>query len=150
MTGEEAYEKYADELMRFATSLVGPSDASDVVSEAVIRCVYSKSWPSVQNPRAYLHRAVLSEARRLGLSARRRRAREERTAPREAVLPPDVRTDVIDAVRSLSVQQRAVTYLTYWCDLTPADVSSLLAISEGAVKRHLARARSRLRKVLDE
>lgn len=150
MTGEEAYEKYADELMRFATSLVGPSDASDVVSEAVIRCVYSKAWSNVQNPRAYLHRAVLSEARRQRLSARRRTAREARTAPSEAVMPAEVRTDVFDAVRALSVQQRAVTYLTYWCDLTAPDVSSLLAISEGAVKRHLARARSRLRTVLHE
>jgi RNA polymerase sigma factor (sigma-70 family) len=150
LTGEEAYGKYADELMRFATSLVGPSDASDVVSEAVIRCVYGKAWEDVRNPRAYLHRAVLSEARRQASGALRRRVREEKTAPSEAVAAPEVQTDVRNAVRSLSIRQRAVTYLTYWCDLTPADVSSLVGISEGAVKRHLARARSRLRRLLDE
>jgi RNA polymerase sigma-70 factor, ECF subfamily len=48
----------------------------------------------------------------------------------------------------LSVQQRAVTYLTYWHDLSPREIARLLSISEGTVKRQLARARSTLREVL--
>jgi DNA-directed RNA polymerase specialized sigma24 family protein len=41
-------------------------------------------------------------------------------------------------------------YLTYWNDLAPGKVSEWLAISEGSVKRHLARARAHLREVIDE
>ena len=50
--------------------------------------------------------------------------------------------------RKLSPQQRAVVVLTYWQDLTPSAVAELLDVSEGAVRKHLARARKHLRRVL--
>jgi RNA polymerase sigma factor (sigma-70 family) len=50
----------------------------------------------------------------------------------------------------LSIRQRAVTVLTYWSDLDPSSVALLLGISEGSVRRHLARARSRLKERLDD
>ncbi|MGH9224089.1 MAG: sigma factor-like helix-turn-helix DNA-binding protein, partial [Acidimicrobiales bacterium] len=52
------------------------------------------------------------------------------------------------AVAALSVRQRAVIVLTYWLDLHPAGIATLLRVSEGSVRRHLARARARLREVL--
>ena len=61
----EVYEKYADELIRFATTLVGPSDAPDVLSVAVIGALASSQWPRVSNRRAYLYRSVLNAARSL-------------------------------------------------------------------------------------
>jgi RNA polymerase sigma factor (sigma-70 family) len=54
------------------------------------------------------------------------------------------------AIQQLSVRQRAVIVLTYWGDFTPRAVAATLGISEGAVKRHLARARHRLREVLHD
>jgi RNA polymerase sigma factor (sigma-70 family) len=62
----------------------------------------------------------------------------------ELIVEPEVRR----SLDRLSVQQRAVTYLTYWHDLSPSSVAALLSISEGTVKRQLARARSTLREVL--
>ena len=50
--------------MRFATGLVGPSDGRDVVATAMVRAMWSLSWDSVVNERAYLYKAVLNEARR--------------------------------------------------------------------------------------
>ena len=38
---------------------------------------------------------------------------------------------------------------TYWDDLDPGSIAGLLDISEGSVKRHLARARSHLKEALD-
>jgi RNA polymerase sigma-70 factor (ECF subfamily) len=73
-----------------------------------------------------------------------------RSASPEALMPVDVDVDVLAAVDKLSVQQRACVVLTYWEDLTPAEVASRLGISAGSVKRHLARARARLRELLDE
>ena len=64
--------------------------------------------------------------------------------------PHEVDVDVLAAVDRLSVQQRAAVVLTYWEDLSVAEVAQRLKISEGSVKRHLARARSRLRETLDE
>jgi RNA polymerase sigma-70 factor (ECF subfamily) len=56
---------------------------------------------------------------------------------------------VRDAVVALSVRQRAVIVLTYWADLDPRTVAERLGISEGSVRRHLARARAHLREALD-
>jgi DNA-directed RNA polymerase specialized sigma24 family protein len=59
------------------------------------------------------------------------------------------RPEVRQAVARLSMRQRAVVVLTYWADLAPPAVAERLGISEGSVRRHLARARARLREVLD-
>ena len=150
MTGAEAYEKYADELVQFATTLVGPADAADVVSDAVVRSIYGKSWPSVRNPRAYLYRAVLTHARSHHRHTLRRRAREHRAAGPEAVLPPELHLEVVEAMAKLSMRQRAVVFLTYWSDLQPDRIAEMLEISEGSVRRHLARGRAKLRELLYE
>ena len=144
----EVYEKYAEELIRFATSLVGPSDAPDVLSVAVIRALASSQWAGVSNPRAYLYRSVLNAARSRRRAELQRRAREARYGASSAWEPAEVSQEVLDAIGRLSVRQRAVVYLTYWDDLDPAAAAALLGISEGSVRRHLARARATLRRTL--
>ena len=52
------------------------------------------------------------------------------------------------ALAGLPLRQRAVVFLTYWADLTPAAVAVELGISEGSVRQHLARARRTLRRTL--
>ncbi len=150
MTNEEIYRKYADDLVRFATGLVGPFDASDVVTDACLRTFGSPSWHDVTNPRAYLYRSVLNQARSHHRSTLRRRVREQRAAVADATVPVEVDVDVLAAVDKLSVQQRASVVLTYWEDLAPSEVALRLGVSEGSVKRHLARARSKLKELLDE
>jgi RNA polymerase sigma factor (sigma-70 family) len=145
----EFYEKHADELTRFATGLVGPSQAADVVSEAVLRCMASDRWDQVLEKRAYLFRCVYNEAARSHRSADRRRWREHQAALCEVVDPPDLRPEILAAVARLSLRQRSVIVLTYWNDLVPDAIATLLDISEGSVRRHLARARARLKEVLD-
>lgn len=150
MTDEEIYRKYADELVRFSTGLVGPFDAQDVVTDACLCAFRAKGWAEVRNPRAYLYRSVLNQARSHHRSTLRRRIREMQTASRPVSWPYEVDLDVLAAVDRLSVRQRAAVVLTYWEDRSAADVAQQLGISEGSVKRHLARARSRLRDYLDE
>jgi RNA polymerase sigma factor (sigma-70 family) len=147
----EVYEKYAEELIRFATFLAGPTDAPDLLCAAVLRTFTSATWPSVVNRRAYLYRAVLNEARMSHRSRVRRFARERRAAPRD-ISPgaPELRPEVLVAVARLSPRQRAVVFLTYWDDLDPSGVAEVLGISDGSVRRHLARARKSLRRLLDE
>jgi RNA polymerase sigma factor (sigma-70 family) len=146
----EIYAKYADELVRFATGLVGPSNAQDVVSGAVVRCLASPSWDSVRNPRAYLYRSVWAEARMAQRGSARRQVREQRAARPESTWGPEVQPEIARAVAALSLRQRAVIVLTYWGDLDPSTVAEFLGIREGSVRRHLARARARLREVLHD
>ncbi len=150
LSDAEIYARHSADLTRFATFLVGPSDACDVVSAAVVRALSSSSWPSVRNRGAYLVRSVLNEARRQHRAGTRRRRRETRVAVRDRVDFPEVRPDVVNAVARLSPRQRAVVFLTYWQDLDPSSVAEYLDVSEGSVRRHLARARARLRSVLHE
>lgn len=147
---EEIYRRHARDLTRFATSLVGPSDAGDVVSGAVMRAMWSEKWDDVRDHRAYLYRAVLNEARMLARSSSRRRVREARAAVGETTFEVDFRPDVAEAVGRLSVQQRAAVFLTYWEGLTQDQVGERLGISIGSVKRHLSRARSRLKDLIHE
>ncbi|MFN0025661.1 MAG: RNA polymerase sigma factor [Acidimicrobiales bacterium] len=145
------YRKHATELTQYATMLVGPDDAADVVANAVLSCMSSRSWQGVANPRAYLFRATQREAHRVSRSRWRRRSAEERAGPLSAVDPPSVRdTDITSALQRLSLRQRGIVYLTYWEDRSPQQIAALLGISEGAIKRHLARARAQLREVLDD
>lgn len=63
--------------------------------------------------------------------------------------PADVAEPALrSALDVLSLQQRAVIVLTYWQDLSPAQIADLLDTSEGTVRKQLARARARLREVL--
>ena len=144
----DVYARYAGELVRFATGLVGPSDAPDVVSEAVIRVMSAPVWGRADNQRALLYRAVWFEAHSLQRSAVRRRTREVLVVDPEGVEPSEPRPEVWRAVSALSPQQRAVVFLTYWEDQNPEAVAELLEVSEGTVRRQLARARRRLKGVL--
>jgi RNA polymerase sigma-70 factor (ECF subfamily) len=150
MTDEQIYRKHADELIRFATGLVGPFDAQDVVSESCLRAFRSRRWPEVTNHRAYLYRSVFNNAQSQHRSTLRRRIREQRAALPEAATAREADLDVLAAIDKLSVQQRACVVLTYWEDLGPGEVARRLGISDGSVKRHLARARARLKELLDE
>ena len=146
----EVFDRFSVELTRFATSLVGPTEARDVVSDAMVSALWSKGWDRVTNPRAYLYRAVANQAKMHHRSAARRRVRESEAARVTvgAVSGPDV--GVWDALGRLSVSERAVVFLTYWEDLTEGEVAERLSVSERTVRRRLRGARGTLRRVLDD
>ena len=144
----EVYAEHAVALVRFATVLVGPVDAQDVVSSAVLRSLGSPGWAQVKNRRGYLHQAVANEARNVYRSDARRRNGEVRMSGQALVSLPEFRPDVQKAVERLSVRQRAVVYLTYWEDMTNQMTADYLGISAGSVRRHLARAKTHLRREL--
>jgi RNA polymerase sigma factor (sigma-70 family) len=146
----EIYAKYADELVRFASGLVGPDDAADVLSAAVLRAFTSPAWPGVSNARAYLYRSVLNEAHMVRRADRRRLARDDRHRAPAEWLDAEVRPDVRRAVAALEVRARAVLFLSYWADLPNDEIGRLLGISASTVRREAARAHRRLRRLLHD
>jgi RNA polymerase sigma factor (sigma-70 family) len=148
MDDEQAYRSYAGELTRYATGLVGPFDAADVVTDACLKAFASKNWPEVSNKRAYLYRAVLTVATDHHRSTLSRRLREMKTAMPESIPAQEIDVDVLTTVERLSMQQRSVVLLTYWADLPVDAVAEQMGISTGSVKRHLARARKHLQEWL--
>lgn len=148
MTPQEAFEKHVAELTHFASGLVGPWDAEDVVADACITAFARPNWEEIRNQRAYLYRSVLNQARMFKRSALRRRAREMKAARSETESVIALHPEVVEAVGRLSMRQRAVVFLTYWEDLHPSDIADRLGISTGSVRRHLHRAHKRLREIV--
>lgn len=144
------YGLHRTALVRFATALVGPDDAADVLSDAMESLLKSDKLADADWPEALMHRAVLAKARSMQRSVFARRARERRFADRWIEEQPEARPDVVQALVRLSPQQRACVYLTYWEDQAPSVIAEHLDIGEGSVKRHLARARAKLREVLND
>ena len=147
----DLYRANAVELTRFATMLVGTEHAEDVVAEAMARVLATAVPEAPSNPRAYMYQAVLNQSRRtLRSDAARRRRERSYTGFRRDPTPVEPDRDVVAAVAALSNRQRAVVFFAYWQDLQPASIAIVLGISEGSVRRHLARARARLRRTLDD
>lgn len=149
---EIVYKAHSDELVRFATGLVGPDDAPDVVVDAFLRLTSSKVWAEARDQRSLWFRAVVYEAGSWLRSNDRRSSREQTASLQHTPSPDDLERDdeLLDALATLTVQQRAVVVLTYWADLTAADAAELLGISSGSVKKQLSRARRKLRGVLSD
>lgn len=150
LTRADVFESYGVELTRFATSLVGPAEAQDVVSEALLRSMWSDNWQNVRNQRAYLYRAIVSQARMHHRTASRRIERERRALPILVSGAPDGHFDVWDALGHLNVDERAVVYLIYWEDLTEIETAERIKASERTVRRRLVRARRKLGRLLHE
>ena len=124
MDVEASYKAHLPDLLRFATVLVGPHDASDVVSEAITATLRRGSMPGVVDTRAYWFRAVSNTAASWHRSRFRRTRRERAWSSSTAAVsaqpltPDDART----LLAALSVQQRTALYLTYWLEIGRAHV----------------------------
>lgn len=147
----EVYEKYADELIRFATMLAGPVEAEDLVTDAMIRVFASSNWRLVANRRAYLYRSVMNEAASASRRSWRREAREHRVSLwAQDDSPTELRPEVVAAARSLSVRQRAVVFMTFWLDAPTEEVAALLSISTRTVQRELEASYRRMERHLHD
>ena len=146
MDDETIYRKNRDDLIRYATVLVGPTGAEDVVSVVVLRILAKRRLQDLEEPRACLFRAVLNECK-----TRLSRRRTHLSITEVGGVPADdPQTHVIQAVLDLPPQQRAATYLVYWAGLTVAETADLIGIRPGSVKRYLHLARRTLKGVLDD
>lgn len=145
----DLYERHARALVAFASSLVGPTDAPDVVHDATVALIASGSLAEATNPKALMYRAVFAKAKSMQRSMFKRRDRERRFAASVVYHDPEVLPEVAAAVVRLSDQQRACIFLTYWEDMTPVAIGELLGIAEGTVKHHLSVGREKLRRVLE-
>lgn len=150
VTDREVYEEIAPDLMRYATALVGPDHAPDIVSTIVTRALQrSGGLSGLNSPKVYLMKAVLNEA----TGMKRQRARRQ-TYPMASVpeMPvPDIEVGNLDAlVMDLPPQQRAAAYLVFFLEYSPTEAAELMGTRPGTVRRYLHLARKKLEEVLGE
>jgi RNA polymerase sigma-70 factor (sigma-E family) len=147
----------APRLHRAALLLTGDHHLTDDLTQATYARVYA-SWRRVSradDPLAYARRTLLNTY----LSHRRLRRSSELPAD-PTLLPPlmaqrsgpegdhATRMDLLDALATLSPQDRAVLVLRYWEDRSVADTAYDLGVTEGAVRTRSLRALQRLRPLL--
>jgi len=155
-TGRVDFEEFvrgeASALFRSAFLLVGDrSEADDLLQEALERTYRRWARISIDNPSAYVRRAMAN----LAVNRWRRRgpltvllSRDHDTAIADETDSVHRRTALTQALSRLSPRQRVVLVLRYWEDLTEQDTARTLGCSVGSVKRHAARGLERLRQMM--
>ena len=132
------------ELVRYAAALVGPSEAEDVVMTVVGRAIRRVSLSQLENPRGYLMKGVLNEARGRG----RRRHPMPLDHHDLAIAADQGMAEILDVLLTLPIRQRAAIYLYYWERAPITDIAEAMGIGAGTVKRYLHLARKKLKGVL--
>ncbi|MCW2917157.1 MAG: polymerase subunit sigma-24 [Actinomycetia bacterium] len=131
-----------------------PEDAADLMSE-----VFATAWrrigsvPDGEEAKLWLYgiaRNVLANHRRGSLRRNRLadRLREHLSSHPDAE-PVAAAEGVRAALAQLSDSDRELLTLTVWEQLTPAEIATLLDLESTTVRTRLARARTRLRRVLE-
>lgn len=140
------YAQRAAALRRTAYLLSGNwHDAEDLTQAALLKLY--RVWPRVQadSRDGYARRILVNQF----LSSRRRRREDVLADLPDEAAPPDGcaedRIALLNALRSLSGQQRAVVVLRYWEGLSIEQTARLLGMAEGSVKSQAARGIAALR-----
>jgi RNA polymerase sigma-70 factor (sigma-E family) len=149
----QAFRDHHDELARLAYRLCGDRFVvEDVMAEAYSRVLPRWRRGGIENPIAYLMRAVANEVYR----RHRRRAREREKEPppeRDGTEPFEVQVDARDALWTalgrLPIKQRVVVVLRVVEDMSEEETASALGVPVGTVKSRLSRALGTLRSTLE-
>jgi RNA polymerase sigma-70 factor (sigma-E family) len=150
----EVFAAHHAEVLRLAYLLAGDRGrAEDAVSEAFMKMHRRWQRGGIDQPRAYLRRAVVNEVssrfRRLALERREaaKRSGDDRGARAfdEQVADADA---IAAALRRLPSRQRAAVVLRYYEDLPEAEVAAVLGVSVGTVNSSVSRGLATLRRHL--
>ena len=141
------------ELHRYCARLTGNIwDGEDLVQESLARVfsLLGKTDAEITQPRPYLFRTAthlwFDQQRRAQreLTADVHEAAELASGEAEEYRGDDVRSAVAVLMETTSPQERASWILKELCDMSIADIASIVGTTPGAVKSALSRARQRL------
>ena len=154
MDFEELYRATYPRVSAYARSLVSPEDADDAVAES-----YAIAWRRQRDiPEGVELGWLIGITRRVLANARRTRRRAGALhalldlQPRAVGPDPAERVadrELRDALKTLSPLDREAVVLTAWFDLSSDDAARALGITPAAFRMRAARARRRLRAVLN-
>jgi DNA-directed RNA polymerase specialized sigma24 family protein len=143
---DRAFRQHGPKLWRSLLAFTGDPDlASDSMAEAYAQLLARGT--AVEAHERWVWRAAFRIAAG-ELKDRRRRSAE--VAAVESYEMPEPALDLIDALRHLSPNQRAVAVLRLYVDLPTREVARILGIGQATVRVHLSQARRRLRVMLEE
>jgi RNA polymerase sigma-70 factor (sigma-E family) len=146
-------ERHAD-MVRFATFLTGDvHKGEDVAHEAFVRLV--DAWGRLDDPdraEAYLRTTIVNlvrgDHRRRMVAERHDHGGDIAVRSAEDVAMGRVgREQLLAAVASLPVRQRACVVMRHWMQMTESEIARDLDLSVGSVRTHVKRGTESLRKI---
>lgn len=152
---DRVQEVYATSYRRLVGQLTGvtgdPVEAEDVVMEAFVRAVGSRSFLAANNPEAWLRTVAVNVSRTRWRRSRFFRDVSHRLVAEEAYADlPEDRLVLLAALRRLPAAQREAIALHHLADLPVHEVAEAVGAPVGTVKARLARGRTALAALLAE
>ena len=143
---EELVTQNENRLYRTALAILGcQQEAEDAVQDAFLRYL-EKAPVDLENPSAWLARVLVNGCKsRLRLAWRR-------VGPLPDTLPapgPEEREE-LEELFSLPPEDRAVIHLHYYEGYSTGEIAGLLGQRPGTVRSRLSRARTKLKRLLEE
>jgi RNA polymerase sigma factor (sigma-70 family) len=143
LTLAQAYQQHRPSLVRLGLLLTGSREHAEDVVQSVFAGVHDR-WESIDQPLAYLRRAVTYAC----IDVARRARREARLVGTEPFTHIPEIDETWRLLTGLPVRQRTVIVLHYYEDLALVDIAGLLAVPASTVRSDLRRALMSLRKEL--
>ena len=142
---DEVYAAEYPGLVRLAVGLVDDrARAEELVQDCFIAAL--PKWGRLENPAAYLRRALVNKAHS---ELRRRRVARRWAPPVEPAVELSLRDrELLDALNRVSPRRRIVLVLRYLEDYSEADVAEILGCRPGTVKSLASRGLADLREVV--
>ena len=144
-TDDAIFERLYPALRRFA-AVTGPVEVEpdDLVQEAVARTLRSHRLCELDDPGAYLRRAIVHLAANHRRSFARWRTAVVRLGRTDDSSVPEYSSDLADLLR-VAPETRAVLFMVAVEGRSYADAADVIGISEETARTRAARARRRLR-----
>ena len=139
---EEVYRSLSASLVRLAYLLVGDREEARDIVQTVFTSA-SRRWDSIDDPSAYLRRAVVNRANDAHRRAFRL-ARHPLPVARDAAGEPEL-DGVWLFVQTLPKEQRIVVVLRYYADLPLVDIADATGRAASTVRSDLRRALMKLK-----
>lgn len=146
-----AAREYAPLIYRVAFGYLRSAQDAEDVSQNVLIKLYrrSRGFDSVEHMKYWLVRVTVNECRRALRSPRYRELPLEELA-QTAVFDEPEQGELFGEVMGMDKKYRAVLLLYYYADYSTAEIAPMLNVPAATVRTRLARARERLKHILNE
>ncbi|MBP6631395.1 MAG: sigma-70 family RNA polymerase sigma factor [Kofleriaceae bacterium] len=152
--GEALFARYVDRLCAFFATKC-PGEADDLVQRTLMACVRARDQFRAESSfRTYLYTVARNELYQFLRTRQRDGARldysvtsmaELVTTPVTRMARDSERRRIVEALRTLPVEQQTLLELHYWEELDAAALAEVFATNPGAIRVRLHRARAALR-----
>lgn len=159
----EIFDRYADDIVRYASARLGHDLAEDVTAETFLAAFRARGRYDLsrENARPWLYGIAIRQIGKHGRAERRYRQALSRVPTEtvaadfgdrvaDRVTSEQLRPRLVAVLSELSRQDRELLLLVAWTDLTYQEAALALGTSVSAVKSRLHRIRARTRQALDD